>query len=66
VVVLTLAASVWNSTSPAAVAKASVRAGAVAWKSAIRAASAWHARRIVSYAQAHGFLPPYICIYRND
>src|ERR1700681_605451 len=24
------------------------------------------ARRIVSYAQAHGFLPPYICIYRSD
>jgi hypothetical protein len=24
------------------------------------------ARRVVSYAQAHGFLPPYICIYRND
>ncbi len=20
----------------------------------------------VAYAQAHGFLPPYICIYRND
>jgi hypothetical protein len=24
------------------------------------------ARRRVAYAQAHGFLPPYICIYRND
>jgi len=24
------------------------------------------ARRIVSYAQAHGFLPPYVCIYRSD
>jgi hypothetical protein len=23
-------------------------------------------RRRVAYAQAHGFLPPYICIYRND
>jgi hypothetical protein len=22
-------------------------------------------RRVVSYAQAHGFLPPYICIYRS-
>lgn len=24
------------------------------------------ARRRVAYAQAHGFLPPYICIYRNE
>ena len=24
------------------------------------------ARRAVSFAQAHGFLPPYICIYRNN
>ena len=24
------------------------------------------ARRRVAYAQAHGFLPPYICIYRDD
>jgi len=24
------------------------------------------ARRRVAYAQAHGFLPPYICIYRGD
>ena len=24
------------------------------------------ARRAVAYAQAHGFLAPYICIYRND
>jgi hypothetical protein len=24
------------------------------------------ARRAVDYAQAHGFLPPHICIYRND
>lgn len=24
------------------------------------------ARRQVAFAQAHGFLPPYICIYRND
>ena len=24
------------------------------------------ARRTVAYAQAHGFLPPHICIYRND
>ena len=24
------------------------------------------ARRAVAYAQAHGFLPPHICIYRND
>jgi hypothetical protein len=24
------------------------------------------ARRQVACAQAHGFLPPYICIYRND
>ena len=24
------------------------------------------ARRRVAYAQAHGFLPPYICIYRED
>jgi hypothetical protein len=24
------------------------------------------AGRAVSFAQAHGFLPPYICIYRND
>jgi hypothetical protein len=24
------------------------------------------ARRSVSFAQAYGFLPPYICIYRND
>ena len=24
------------------------------------------ARSAVSFAQAHGFLPPYICIYRND
>jgi hypothetical protein len=25
-----------------------------------------NARRRVAYAQAHGFLPPYICIYRSD
>jgi hypothetical protein len=25
-----------------------------------------NARRRVAYAQAHGFLPPYICIYRID
>jgi hypothetical protein len=25
-----------------------------------------HARKTVAYAQAHGFLPPYICIYRRD
>jgi hypothetical protein len=24
------------------------------------------AQRKVAFAQAHGFLPPYICIYRND
>jgi hypothetical protein len=24
------------------------------------------ARKAVDYAQAHGFLPPHICIYRND
>ena len=24
------------------------------------------ARRRIAYAQAHGFLPPYICIYRDD
>jgi hypothetical protein len=24
------------------------------------------ARSAVSFAQAHGFLPPYICIYRNN
>jgi hypothetical protein len=24
------------------------------------------ARQQVAYAQAHGFLPPYICIYRDD
>ena len=24
------------------------------------------ARRRVAFAQAHGFLPPYICIYRSD
>ena len=24
------------------------------------------ARRRVAFAQAHGFLPPYICIYRKD
>lgn len=24
------------------------------------------ARQKVAYAQAHGFLPPYVCIYRND
>jgi hypothetical protein len=24
------------------------------------------ARRAVAYAKAHGFLPPHICIYRND
>jgi hypothetical protein len=24
------------------------------------------ARRRVASAQAHGFLPPYVCIYRND
>lgn len=24
------------------------------------------ARRQVAFAQAHGFLPPYICIYRSD
>lgn len=24
------------------------------------------ARRRVAYAQAHGFLPPYICIYHDD
>jgi hypothetical protein len=24
------------------------------------------AQRTVAFAQAHGFLPPYICIYRND
>jgi hypothetical protein len=25
-----------------------------------------NARRRVAFAQAHGFLPPYICIYRSD
>jgi hypothetical protein len=25
-----------------------------------------NAHRRVAYAQAHGFLPPYICIYRSD
>jgi hypothetical protein len=24
------------------------------------------ARRQLAYAQAHGFLPPYVCIYRSD
>ena len=24
------------------------------------------ARRQVAYAQAHGFIPPYVCIYRSD
>jgi hypothetical protein len=24
------------------------------------------AQRRVAFAQAHGFLPPYICIYRED
>jgi hypothetical protein len=24
------------------------------------------AQRTVAFAQAHGFIPPYICIYRND
>jgi hypothetical protein len=24
------------------------------------------ARRQVAYAQAHGFLPPYVCIYRSN
>jgi hypothetical protein len=24
------------------------------------------AQRTVAFAQAHGFLPPYVCIYRND
>jgi hypothetical protein len=24
------------------------------------------ARQQVAYAQAHGFLPPYVCIYRGD
>jgi hypothetical protein len=24
------------------------------------------ARRAVAYAQAHGFLPPHICVYRSD
>ena len=24
------------------------------------------ARQQVAYAQAHGFLPPYVCIYRSD
>ena len=47
-VVLTLAASVWNSTSPGASANASATAGDSARKPAIRGDSAWQACRIRS------------------
>ena len=47
-VVLTLAASTWNSTSPAAAANASAEGRRDDRKAATRVASAWQARRIVS------------------
>jgi hypothetical protein len=31
-----------------------------------RVMAVYDARRHVEFAQAHGFLPPYVCVYRND
>jgi hypothetical protein len=46
--------------------EAGLRAGRTNIEVGGRTIPADSARRQVAFAQAHGFLPPYICIYRSD
>jgi hypothetical protein len=46
--------------------QAGLRAGRTSIEVGGRTLPVDSARRHVAFAQAHGFLPPYICIYRND
>jgi hypothetical protein len=46
--------------------QAGLRAGRTSIEVGGRTIPVDSARRHVAFAQAHGFLPPYICIYRSD
>jgi hypothetical protein len=46
--------------------QASLRAGPTNMELCGRTIPVANVRRHVAYAQAHGFLPPYICIYRSN